>query len=182
MGAAIYHSLYVLIGGGILPTATMIKCTLLIRRNLAHRQQKRTCLSLIQKRRDSLNQQVLHLLFIQIICYNIFIIPQLCNLMFSIISSTSPNRSNKHRAIEKFIAFIAELILYLFPTTSFYLYILTSRTFRNELIQFLHLIYRTICLKNRIIPTETIRAVSYNVKKQQTNIFGNKNQPTNIVV
>ena len=36
MGAALYHSAYVIIGGGILPAMIMIICAYLIRQNLAH--------------------------------------------------------------------------------------------------------------------------------------------------
>jgi hypothetical protein len=152
MGAALYHSAYVIVGGGILPATIMIICAYLIRRNLALKQQRQIQILVTIQPRKSLDQQVLNMLFIQIICYIIFIIPQLCNLVFNTISIIDPNRSNEHLAIEKFVAFIAELMLYLFPVTSFYLYTLTSRTFRNELIKFIHLIF-FCCWKNRITPT-----------------------------
>ncbi|CAF2044974.1 unnamed protein product [Rotaria magnacalcarata] len=41
MAAALYHSLYVIVGGGTLPAMIMIVCGCLIRRNLAHKQQIR---------------------------------------------------------------------------------------------------------------------------------------------
>jgi H+/gluconate symporter-like permease len=136
MAAALYHSAYVIIGGGILPATIMIVCACLIRQNLSHKQQRRVQLSSAQRQDNSLNRQVLKILFIQIICYILFIIPQMCNVVFNTISITILNRSNDHLAVEEFVAFIAECVLYLFPVTSFYLYTLTSRTFRNELIKF----------------------------------------------
>jgi hypothetical protein len=152
IGAALYHSAYVIIGGGILPSMIMIICACLIRRNLAHKQQRRAQLSLPHHKDNSIDHQVLRILFLQIICYIIFIIPQLGNLVFNTISVTMPNRSQDHLAIEQFVSFIAECILYLFPVTSFYLYTLTSRTFRNELIKFFRSMF-VPCLGNRIRPT-----------------------------
>jgi hypothetical protein len=69
-----------------------------------------------------------------------------------------PNRSQDHLAVEQFVSFVAECILYLFPVTSFYLYTLTSRTFREELLKF-------FCLSvvspgdNRIRPTVAVATV-----------------------
>ena len=135
-GAAIYHSIYVIVGGGVLPATIMITCALLIRRNLLKKKDTHVHHTRTQRRRTYVDQQVLRLLFIQIISYIIFTIPQLGNLVFNAISSTIPNRSIERLTIERFIAFMAELMLYMFPVTSFYLYSLTSRTFRNELMKF----------------------------------------------
>ena len=149
-GAAMYHSLYVIVGGGVLPTTIMIVCAMVIRRNLARKQLRRMQIATGEQRRNSLDRQVHSLLFMQIICYVIFTMPQLGNLVFNTISITIPNRSKNHLAIEKFVAFFAELMLYLFPVTSFYLYTLTSRTFRSELINRFRFISP---LRNRIVPS-----------------------------
>ncbi|CAF1496881.1 unnamed protein product, partial [Rotaria sordida] len=90
----------------------------------------------------------------QIICYIIFTTPQLCNLVFNTILIITPYRSNDELAFESFLNFLAELMLYLFPVTSFYLYTLTSRTFRKELIDFFHLLL-IYCGRHQITPTET---------------------------
>jgi hypothetical protein len=152
IGAAFYHSIYVIVGGGICPAMIMIVCACLIRRNLARKQQRRTQLSLGDQQRNSLDQQVLNILFIQIICYIIFTIPQLCNLVFAAVSITNFNPSSDYLAVEEFVAFIAELMLYLFPVTSFYLYTLTSRTFRSELKKCIRSTF-DCCWKNQITPT-----------------------------
>ncbi|CAF4226633.1 unnamed protein product [Rotaria sp. Silwood2] len=165
MTAALYHSLYVIIGGGILPAMIMMICAWRIRQNLSDKHKKRAQLSSGGKQRNPLDQQVLHILFVQIICYIIFTIPQLCNLVFNTISITIPNRSIEHLAIEAFVAFLAELMLYLFPVTSFYLYTLTSRTFRKELIKFFRLIFGR---KDRIMPTIGGTTWDYHADYQKT--------------
>jgi hypothetical protein len=178
-GAAIYQFLYVIIGGGILPTTTMIVCALLIRRNLANKQQRRIHI-MNGYQRNTLDQQVLQLLFIQIICYIIFTIPQLANLVFNTISNTIPNRSEERLAVEQFITFIAELMLYMFPVTSFYLYTLTSRTFRKELTDLLHLhpLSRVFHRNARqIIPLPAIITVDYHRENQQTAISLSQRRP-----
>ncbi|CAF4160524.1 unnamed protein product [Rotaria sordida] len=154
MAAALYHSVYVIIGGGIFPAMIMIICAYFIRRNLAHKHRRRVQLSLGDYQRNRLDQQVLKILFVQIICYIIFTTPQLCNLVFNTILIITPYRSNDELAFESFLNFLAELMLYLFPVTSFYLYTLTSRTFRKELIDFFHLLL-IYCGRHQITPTET---------------------------
>lgn len=160
MGAALYHSIYVIIGGGILPTIIMVTCSLLIRRNLTERHQRRMHLSRGHRHENTTNKQLLKLLYTQIIFYVIIIIPQLCNLVFATISITISNRSMEYVAIQQFVAFIAELLLYLFPVTSFYLYTLTSRTFRKELMNFVYSITHIWC-RNRVIPALDTVLVDY---------------------
>jgi hypothetical protein len=150
MGASLYHSIYVIVGGGVLPATIMIVCACLIRRNLVHKQQRRAQIS--TNRQRSLDQQVLNVLLIQVVCYIIFTIPQLCNLVFNTISITLPNRSSEHLMVERFATFIAELMLYLFPVTSFYLYTLTSRTFRLELLKSFRPLFGRCC-KVQVVPT-----------------------------
>ncbi|CAM4804804.1 unnamed protein product [Rotaria magnacalcarata] len=169
MIAALYHSLYVIIGGGVLPATIMILCAFLIHRNLAFRHQIRARLALVDRGRIKLDQQVHKILFAQIICYIIFTIPQLCNLVFSTISITIPHRSTEHLAIEAFVAFIAEFMLYLFPVTSFYLYTLTSRTFRKELMQF----FRSLIGRNRrIVPGFSTTATLNHIEHRKTTTIG----------
>ena len=168
-GAAIYHTLYVVVGGGVLPATIMIACALLIRRNLASKKQKRSQKTAEEARRNIADQQVFRLLFIQIISYIIFTIPQLGNLVFNALSSTIPNRSSERLAIERLLAFMAELMLYMFPVTSFYLYSLTSRTFRSELIKCVHFISwaRLRCCGARIVPLTAQSAAVQRADHQQ---------------
>ncbi|UJR16623.1 hypothetical protein I4U23_003523 [Adineta vaga] len=150
IGAAFYHTAYVIFAVGLFPTITMSTCAYYIRQNLALRQQRRMQLVLGNAHHNSLDQQVLRMLFVQIICYVIFTLPQMGNLIFSTISVTITNRSAEYLAIEKFVLFLAELMLYLFGVTTFYLYTLTSRTFRSELMKLFHC--HRHCCKHRIMP------------------------------
>lgn len=165
MPAALYHSAYVIIGGGILPAIIMITCALLIRRNVANKQRRQRQIGVGRRHQNPSNQQLLKLLLTQIIFYVIFIIPQLCNLVFNTISLTIPDRSSEYLAVEQFVQFIAELVLYLFPVTSFYLYTLTSRTFRKELFRFLHLT-PMLHNRNRVEPTMGSTRGDYTLENQ----------------
>ena len=137
LGAALYHSLYVIIGGGVLPSLIMIVCACMIRRNLVRKQQRRIqLLTTKERQRNALDQQVHRLLFIQIVFYIVFTSPQLANLTFHVVSIRVVDPSEDYLSIQQFVAFAAELMLYLFPVTSFYLYTLTSRSFRSELAKF----------------------------------------------
>ncbi|CAF2920040.1 unnamed protein product, partial [Rotaria sp. Silwood2] len=71
---------------------------------------------------------------------------------------TTSDRSSEHLVIEGFITFIAEFMLYLFPVTSFYLYTLTSRTFRKELIKYFRSIFGQ---NNRIVPITHGTTIDY---------------------
>ena len=132
LGAAFYHSTYVIIGGGLFPAAIMLVCAYLIRQNLRRKSRRQLQWTASGQRRNALDDQVHQLLFIQSISYIVFTLPQLANLLFNAVAIRTPNRSEEHLAIERFFNFFAELMLYLFPVTSFYLYTLTSRTFRAE--------------------------------------------------
>ncbi|CAF0915032.1 unnamed protein product [Adineta ricciae] len=152
IGAALYHGFYVIVGGGLCPALIMITCAYLIHQNLAHKEQRRMQLSMKDGRKRSLDQQVLRMLFIQIICYIIFIVPQLGNLIFNTISIAIINQCSTSLVVDRFVAFMAELVLYMFPVTSFYLYTLTSRTFRSELKKLIRGIFPNSC-EIQITPT-----------------------------
>ncbi len=86
--------------------------------------------------------------------------------MFSTISLAIPNRSSDYLAIERFVSFMAEVMLYLFPVTSFYLYKLTSRTFRSELVKWIRSLL--ICFrKNEVTPTIDVTAIASCLGNQQ---------------
>ena len=138
VGAGLFQSVYVILGGGILPSTIMAICACVIRRNIQRKNKRRVQWAARAVRRHRMDHQMHQLLFIQVISYIIFILPQMGNVVFNTVSITIPNRSREHFAVEGFLNFFAELMLYLFPVTSFYLYTLTSRTFRSELVKFLH--------------------------------------------
>jgi hypothetical protein len=154
-GASLFHTSYVVFAVGIFPSVAMIICTYLIRHNLSLRQRRRAQLSPVLVQRNSLDQQVLRMLVVQIICYILFTLPQMGNLVFNTISTTIPNRSKTHLAIERLVQFAAELMLYLFGVTTFYLYTLTSPTFRSEFITSIQSLVAR-CSAHRVAPRNGI--------------------------
>lgn len=146
--AALYHSIYTIITGGIAPLTIMLTCILLIQRNLnekrVFREQSRNEGSSnsqpntqvrTQRTRD---QHALAMLLIQVLVYSIVQAPQLIYTMYGAITSNIPNKPPDRLAIERFVFFFAELSVYMFPVTAFYLYTLVSRSFRGELLSILH--------------------------------------------
>lgn len=157
VAAGLFQSIYVIVGGGILPTLIMTVSACFIRRNLQRKARRRVQWVARAVRRHRMDRQMYRLLFIQVIFYVIFILPQMGNVVFNTISITDPNRSAEDFAIERFVNFFAELMLYLFPVTSFYLFTLTSRTFRSELIKFLR---QVIHRKSRVRPNTEVSTLS----------------------
>ena len=164
--AALYQSAYVIIGGGILPVLIMIICACLIRKNLFERKERRMEFASTQlsRRQQTIDSQLLKILFIQIIFYIIFILPQMGNLVFNTVSLTMPNRSSEHLAIEQFVLFIAECVLYMFPVTSFYLYTLTSKTFRKELLKYF-LSFGFCCRGTQVSPSSNTTVIDQHTKR-----------------
>jgi cytochrome b subunit of formate dehydrogenase len=128
--------------GGVLPVVIMFVCALLIHRNLVIKRQRRRQLSVNQqsgsqsRTKDSQsgrNQQVLFMLLVQVLIYGILITPLIVWIFYSAITLNVPNKSPDRVAIEHFLMFIAELIIFAFPASSFYLYTLASQMFRAEL-------------------------------------------------
>ena len=143
--AAYYHSIFTTMTGAILPIVTMAACALLTHRNLVLKRQRRGQLenssqasSANHSRKDSLqarrDQQVLIMLVVQVLIYAILMTPLMVWYFYKAITLTASNKSSDHIAIENFAAFIAELFICTFPTSSFYLYTMSSQMFRTELM------------------------------------------------
>lgn len=142
--AAYYHSIFTTVTGGILPVVIMIVCALLIHHNLVLKQQRRRQLNNVslestsQSRRNNSqtkrDQQVLFMLLVQVSIYAILMTPLMSWYFYSAITLTVTNKSADRVAIERFAIFMAELIIFAFPTSSFYLYTMSSQIFRAELM------------------------------------------------
>lgn len=143
--AAVYHSIFTTMVSCALPSSIMFTCALLIRRNLTLKRQRQQLIVNPQRERrneaDHLNrardQQVLVMLFTQVIVYVISVIPLMAIYIYTAVTFNISNKSIERISIERFAAFTAEAMIYLFPVSSFYLYTVSSRTFRNELIRLL---------------------------------------------
>ena len=141
MNYMFYYSLITLIIGGLVPFAIMIVSLRLIEETLSlkrirFRTNFHRCRFINERVRMHRNrdQQVLLMLKIQIIFYLISIIPWMSFLFYSVYGFTMKTRSIQRHQIENFIRTICEIIVYLYPTFSFFIYTLTSKTFRRALI------------------------------------------------
>ncbi|CAF1278272.1 unnamed protein product [Adineta steineri] len=141
---AFYHSLFTFILIGFLPIMIMVICTFLIhdnlrlkrirRRDYYHYQDDHLTSRLLSTR----DNQVLLMLFIQVIFYIISTIPWMIVLLYAPYAYNIKNKSIDRLMIEIFIGYLTELNVYLYPTLSFYIYTLTSKTFRRELFTIIY--------------------------------------------
>ncbi|UJR19502.1 hypothetical protein I4U23_022631 [Adineta vaga] len=81
------------------------------------------------------DRQTLIMLFIQTIFYIILTIPWTTFLVYSAFTSNLNNKTSDRKSIESFAQYLTETLAYTYSTLSFYLYTLTSPTFRRELIK-----------------------------------------------
>jgi hypothetical protein len=137
---SIYHSIFTIILGGLLPPIIMIICAILIGYNLASKQKRRQS-NIHQQNKEQgarlLNvrdQQALGMLFVQVGFYFLSVAPWTILLLINVFTRDVTNKSTDRLAIEAFLKYITEIFIYIYPTISFYIYTLTSHTFRNELI------------------------------------------------
>jgi hypothetical protein len=69
---------------------------------------------------------------------NIFTsIPSSANLIYGAITYNIPDKSTQRLEIESFITFLTQFLLYFISVAPFYIFILTSKPFRNEFINIL---------------------------------------------
>ncbi|CAF1451177.1 unnamed protein product [Adineta steineri] len=146
--ASFYHTIFTTLFGCILPVLIMIVCAILLYYNLILKQQRR--LIFIYQQTENRNeilrgqqkrdQQMFLMLLIQIFVYLICIVPLMITYLYNAITIET-NKSADRIAIEKFTAFIAESLLYFFCASSFYLYTMVSKLFRNELKRLLYLVF-----------------------------------------
>jgi uncharacterized RDD family membrane protein YckC len=175
VGVSLYFSSYTLITGSILPVSIMIICAVLVRSNLVLRRQRRRELTNnnpsnnehSHHRRD---QQVFAMLLLQALVYIMTQTPWMLLLFYSAATIYVSNRSADRMAIEGFLNFATELVIYLLPALSFYLYTLASRTFREELMKLLHFPVqrRQINVTNRIHPLKNEIPVRINIEPVHT--------------
>ncbi|CAF1438488.1 unnamed protein product [Adineta ricciae] len=136
LGLSLYFSFYTITAGSILPVSIMIICAVLIFRNLEMRRQHRHQLAVNQydrldRKRD---RQAFIMLLFQAVVFLITQTPLMLLFFCNAAMIHVTNKSADQVAIERFTAFMADMILYLFPTISFYLYTMASRQFRREFI------------------------------------------------
>ncbi|CAF1648792.1 unnamed protein product [Adineta ricciae] len=151
----LFTSLSSIILGAFIPILIMIICTLLTRKNLKEKRERRQNLSIREEKRD---RQALRMLFVQILVFIIITLPWMGYSINNVISSYTPNKTSDRIIIENFITTMAGALAFLFPSLSFYLYTLTSSMFRTELILLIKFLTHWKCFtqNHRIEPTNTI--------------------------
>ncbi|CAF0892233.1 unnamed protein product [Adineta ricciae] len=137
VGLSLYFSFYTITTGSILPVSIMIICAVLISRSLEMRRQHRRQLAVNQydrldRKRD---RQAFVMLLFQAIVFLITQTPLMLLFFCNAATIHITNKSANQVAIERFTVFMVDMILYLFPTISFYLYTMASRQFRREFIE-----------------------------------------------
>jgi hypothetical protein len=175
VGESLYFSIYTIIAGSILPVSIMIVCAILIRRNLVLRRQRRRELtnndpSNNERSHHRRDQQVFAMLLLQALIYIMTQTPWMLFYFYSASTIYVSNKSPNRMAIEGFLNFAIELVIYLLPVLSFYLYTLASRTFREELMKLLHFPVqrRQINVTNRIRPLTNDAPVRMNIEPVHT--------------
>ncbi|CAF0856495.1 unnamed protein product [Adineta steineri] len=120
----------------------MITFVILIRYNLATKQQRRqrnmykikgSTVRLL----NSSNYQALMMLFVQVIFYIVLTIPWMIFSIYAPFGRRIHNKSNNCIAVEIVFRYITEILVYTYPTLSFYINTFTSQIFRDELVNIL---------------------------------------------
>jgi H+/gluconate symporter-like permease len=159
---SIYHSIFTIMLGTLLPLLIMIICAVLIRFNLASKRERRQYNIGQQNKQQAVrllharDHQALVMLFVQAICFCLSALPWTTYLLYNSFTRTVTNKSTDRIAIELFLRYLTEITTYIYPTLSFYIYTLTSYTFRRQLIKTMQLILnyrnRRAVHPRRIIP------------------------------
>ena len=179
--ASLYHSIFSTTAAAIVPTSIMMTCALLIYRNLVRKQERRRTMGLqertgnngmkrLQSRRD---QQVLLMLFIQATCYVVTTVPLMGIYFYNALTVYVTNKSADRIAMEHFATYLAELINFLFPASSFYLYTMASYIFRQELINMLCSTFR-----HPSVNTTRVMPITNDVPPRTLTEFRLKSVPT----
>jgi hypothetical protein len=136
---AIYHSLFTFILGGFLPVLIMTVSVIQIRSNFVSRQARRSLTITFEKEKvktrllSERDDQIIVMLYLQIIFYIIFNIPWMIYLLYGSYLYIKKNLSIDRIIIERFLTYLIEISIYIYPTLSFYIYTLTSGRFRRKL-------------------------------------------------
>ncbi|CAF3732173.1 unnamed protein product [Rotaria socialis] len=152
---AIYHGVYTIVMGGVLPPLVAIACTLLIWKRIKGKNQRRamTIMNRAESHKNSRDHQVLVLLFPQVAMFILSTIPFMSNNLYTSLTAEILNKPIDRRAIEGFAQAMTELFVYIFPASSFYSNALVSRRFRKEWIATMKHFAKCILRgKRRIIP------------------------------
>jgi len=155
--AAFFNSIYSLIMIGILPPSLMFIFSLLIYHNLKLRHQRRqihpstlnhsTQPTHENRRMKIKDQQVFAMLLVQAFAYLTSSTPYTITTLYVVLeTNNSTNETIGNESIITFISFLTNMLRYLCPFTSFFLFILVSRLYRGEMMSIILSIYNRCSL------------------------------------
>ena len=168
---SLIFSIYVVIFAGFIPPILMSVCSLITLRNL-HSVHVRIHTTNIQtnrvmRRRDF---HLTRMLTAQVVVYILTTTPYPLNTLYAAIT-LSNTKNNDQQVIESFIYFITStFLLFINPSASFYIYIVTSKAFRKEFkIAFINLRRMIFCREriNAIVPSRNPRFTRRIIPQQQ---------------
>ena len=154
--AAVYHTFYGILMIGLIPPVLMCIFTILIFHNLKLRQRRRqiqpfflasNIRAMNQNRRSKLkDQQVLAMLAILVVAYIISSTPYTTIRLYVILKS----KIDAHSLIESdptttFVFFLTDILRFVCPFISFYLFISISHLYRKEMRSMFFDIHRRCC-------------------------------------
>jgi hypothetical protein len=141
--AAIYHTIYSVIAGGLLPPFIMLICTKIIWKSLQLKRQRRGMIHLNSRenKQEIRDIQVLIMLLLQVIIFIIFTLPYMSFNLYLAFTEYVINKSADRLAIESFMQLFTQVTVFVHPAVSFYSNTLVSKTFRNELITLFYNIF-----------------------------------------
>ena len=143
------YSFYLITLNGIVPPVLMIIFSALTIYSID--QQHRNQVRARQRDRDFMR------MIIAEVVVNIFTtIPYSANTVYGAVTYTISDKSTQRLEIESFISFLTQFLIYFISVTPFYVFILTSKPFRNEFINILIMCWKKYILRRtQVIPINT---------------------------
>ena len=169
------YAIYQITLVGIIPPVLMITFSFLTIRSL-HQQH------IIQLRTRNRDRCLLRMVIAEVIVSISTSIPYSINLVYGAATYYMVNKSARRLEIETFISFVTQFIIYLTGVTPFYLFLLTSKSFRKGFINVVKKFWKKyIVRQTRVVPSNmqnntitTKRGTMYN-RPQRTRFEGRPN-------
>ncbi|CAF1123681.1 unnamed protein product [Adineta ricciae] len=142
---AIYHNIYTITSGGILPPLIMLICAKILWKSLQAKRHRRELIQGRQRRNETQNTQILIMLLLQVVIFIVFTLPYMSSNLYFAFTRSVTNKSADRLAIESFVNLFTEVVVFVYPAFTFYSNTLVSRTFRNELLVLVRRILTSVC-------------------------------------
>ncbi|UJR12245.1 hypothetical protein I4U23_016422 [Adineta vaga] len=141
------YAIYQLIISGLLPPIFMSIFSILTINSLHQRHHTG------QIRMKQSDRALTRMVVVEVIVNIITAIPYSINLLYGALTYFIIDKSTQRLEIESFITYISRFRIYFVGVTPFYVFIFTSKPFRNEFISlFINFFYKYILRQRRIVP------------------------------